>query len=302
MPRLLLIDTQNFLHRAFYAYPMTLILKDGTPINAVYGLANMLLSLIEELKPTHMAAAMETKEAPVFRELEYVGYKATRVPKPEEEQKAFDAQLPLAERLLETLGIKAITLEGYEADDVLGAIAEKSKFGEIVIASNDRDVLQLVGGNVRVYLPGVGKKEGKLYGEKEVIEDFGLRPSQIADFKALRGDPSDNIKGVRGIGEKTALSLLQKFSSIEEIYQNLGKVEPESVRLKLSEDAEAAVLSKRLATIATDAPLEFDLKDYAFDLEKQKPKIIKLFEEWGFKSLIGKMRKEDKETPQLKLL
>ncbi len=299
MNRLVLVDTQNFFHRAFYAYPMALTISGGEPINAVYGFASMLLSLAEELQPTHLAAADESEKEPIFRQIEFKDYKGTRVPKPPEEQAAFDAQLPKLNEFLAAAGIPRLIAEGFEADDVVGTLAGRfSKEAEVVAASNDRDLMQLINGRVRFYLPAVGKQKTKLYGEKEFFEEYGFKPIQMVEYKALRGDPSDNIPGVRGIGEKTAAELVKKYGTVEEIYKHILEIRP-VVAKKLADGKEEAALSHKLAMIVTDAPVKVSLKDLKFGgFERQA--VRDLFQKWNFKSLIQKIYGPPEETEENK--
>jgi len=289
---------------------MVLTTSEGQVINAVYGFAAMLAFLIKELEPTHLACAMESEKEPVFREIEFPDYKATRVPKSPEEQAAYDSQFPLALGLLEAAGIRTLQAEGFEADDVIGTVAEKIKRGskgtEVLIASNDRDLMQLIGGGVRFYLPAVGKGKAKLYGRKEFVEEYGFAPESLVDYKALRGDPSDNIPGVRGIGEKTAKELIGKYGTLEEVFRHSLDLKP-SVAEKLSANKENAKLSLRLARISIDAPVEFAMKELEFKGLGNK-EVLTLFKEWNFKSLIEKIYgpqergPEEEDRDQLKLL
>lgn len=299
MNRLVLIDTANFLHRAFYAFPMQLTTPEGQVINAVYGFASMLLALTKELEPTHIAAALESEKEVVFREIEFPEYKATRIPKSPEEQAAYDSQFPLLLDFLKAARVKTLMAESYEADDVIGTVAKKIVAGgqksvEIVVASNDRDLMQLIGGQVRFYLPAVGKRSAKIYGEKEFLEEFGFKPAQLVGYKALRGDPSDNIPGVRGIGDKTATELIRKYGTLEKIYKSILDVKP-SVGKKLADGKDKAELSRKLATIVVNAPVEFKLEDLKFEGLNQ-PKVLGLFSEWGFKSLLAKISSSQEES------
>jgi len=310
MNRLVLIDTLNFFHRAFHAYPPQLTTLEGEPINAVYGFATMLFSLAAELNPTHLAVAYESEKEPTFRVLEFPAYKATRVPLPPEEQIQFDSQLPRLEEFFSAARIAALQAEGFEADDLIGTAVSQLATGnrqpptEIMIASNDRDLMQLIGPRVRFYLPAVGSKQkAKLFGEKEFFEAYGFKPIQLVDYKALRGDPSDNIPGVRGIGEKTATELVKKYGTVEEIYKHILEIRP-VVAQKLADGKKDAALSRKLATIVTDAPAEIDLETLRFS-GFDRPEVQALFEKWGFRSLLKKIRKGEtvpEEEDQMKLL
>ena len=302
--RLVLIDTLNFFHRAFHAYPPQLTTLQGEPINAVFGFATMLFALVQELKPTHIAVAYESEKEPTFRALEFPAYKATRVPLPPEEQVQFDSQIPLLDEFVKAAGIANLQAEGFEADDLIGtAVGQLPKDTEAIVASNDRDLMQLIGGRVRFYLPAVGKQQVKLYTEKDFFEEYGFKPLALVDYKALRGDPSDNIPGVRGIGEKTASELVKKYGTVDEVYKHILEIRP-AVAQKLADGKKDAMLSRKLATIVKDAPVEITLAGLKFE-GFNRPEVHALFEKWGFKSLLRKMEggepsQEDKD--QLKLL
>ena len=305
MNRLVLIDTLNFFHRAFHAYPPQLTTLQGEPINAVYGFATMLFNLGVELKPTHLAVAYESEKEPTFRVLEFPAYKATRVPLPPEEQVQFDSQLPLLGEFLAAAKITALRAEGFEADDLIGtAVHQLPSDTEAVVASNDRDLTQLISPRVHFYLPAVGSKQkAKLYGEKEFFEEYGFPPVQMVDYKALRGDPSDNIPGVRGIGEKTAAELVKRYGTVADIYKHILEIRP-AVAQKLADGKKEAELSYKLATIVTDAPFKIDYEKLRF-LGFDRPEVHALFERWGFRSLLKKMAGEEPvpdNKDQMKLL
>lgn len=291
MKRLVIVDAFDLLHRAYHALPTTLKNKKGELINAVYGFTSILLSLIDELKPDFLIVATELK-GPTFREAEFAAYKATRVTD-EEKEKEFLVQVPKVEKILSAFGIPYLYAQGFEADDVIGTLVNQTTKQplEVVVVSNDQDLLQLVSPGVRVYLPKKGKKSTQIFDEKKVKEVYGFSPSQMVDFKALRGDPSDNIPGVFGIGEKTAVALLKEFGTVENVYANLGKVSPR-VAKKLAEGAEPAVLSKKLATIVTSAPVKLDWESCRFR-EVNKKKGIKVLKEFGFKSLVKRLEKKE---------
>jgi DNA polymerase-1 len=278
---------------------MQLTTPEGQVINAVYGFASMLLALTKELEPTHIVAALESEKEVVFREIEFPEYKATRIPKSPEEQAAYDSQFLLLLDFLKVARVKTLMAEGYEADDVIGTVARKivvsgQKSVEVVVASNDRDLMQLIGGQVRFYLPAVGKRSAKTYGEKEFLEEYGFKPAQLVEYKALRGDPSDNIPGVRGIGDKTATELINKYGTLEKIYKSILDVKP-SVGKKLIDEKDKAELSRKLATIVIDTPVEFKLEDLKFEGFDQ-PKVRGLFSEWGFKSLLAKINSSQEKS------
>ncbi len=306
MGKLVLIDGNAILHRAFHALP-PLTTKRGEPINAVYGLVSMVLKIIQDLRPTHIAVAFDEKE-PTFRHKEFAGYQAQRPAMAEE----LSGQFEKARRVIEAFGIPIYSKSGYEADDVIGTIASQStspakqgqalpdtsKMDEVAIVTGDRDQLQLVNDKIKVYMPLVGLSTAKLMGKAEVIEKMGLPPNQIDDYKALVGDPSDNYPGVAGIGPKTAISLLSKYKSMEGVYKNIKEIAPATAK-KLRDGADSAKLSKRLATIVKDVPVTLDV-DAAGKWDVDSQKALDLFAEFGFKTLTERVKKVGKEIDQQK--
>lgn len=260
MNRLLLIDGNAILHRAYHAIP-PLTDQEGKPTGAIYGFFSILIKLYHDLKPTSIAVAFD-RPAPTFRKKLYKDYQAQR-PKMEED---LSSQVARVHEMLEQCEIPVFEMDGYEADDILGTLSRKCQINDVVIVTGDRDLLQLVEDDrVLVFMPTKGISEGKLYGEKDVVERMGVPPRQIADLKALTGDASDNYPGVVGIGPKTAVSLLLTHGSIEKLYEGLknkgsggdkGENIPPAVLEKLRTGEKDARLSKELATIRTDVPIE----------------------------------------------
>jgi DNA polymerase-1 len=304
MKKLLIIDTFNFLHRAYHALPKTFTDQNGEPTNAVFGVTSMLISVFNQLNPTHALAAVDSKE-PTFRVEDFTGYKAQR--KPMEEDLA--TQIPKVFEMIDAFGIKRIELSGYEADDVIATATERFRDDiEVIIVSNDRDLWQLVNGNVVIMLPGK-KGVNEWVGKKEAEARMGFDVKHIADYKGLRGDPSDNIPGVYGVGEKTAKKLIEEFGTVEEIYRNLESVNPESLRKKLEENCEQALMSKKLAQLIMDAPFEASLDDLKYH-EFNRLDVKNALEKYNFKSLIkrlgfdpesGKPQKEKDQVPDNQL-
>lgn len=283
MKKLLIIDTFNLLHRAYHALPSTFRDKSGEPVNAVYGVSSMLITLLGKIKPDYVIAALESK-TPTFRVEDFTAYKAQR--KPMEEDLA--VQIPKVLEILSAFGIKQLQVNGYEADDVVGTVAKRfSDKCEVAIISNDRDLWQLTGGNIMVGLPG-GKGDVEWLGGKEAEARLGFDPIKVADYKGLRGDPSDNIPGVFGIGEKTATKLIQEYGSIEEIYKNINKIKPDSLKEKLLNCAETAVMSKKLAQLILDVPVEVEIDDCVYT-EFNHGKVKEILEKYNFKSLIKRL-------------
>src|SRR4030043_1697505 len=248
MRKLVLIDGNAILHRAYHALP-PLTAKSGEPINAVYGLVSMLLRVIQDLNPTHIAVCFDTPE-PTFRNKIFKDYQAQRPQTMDE----LISQFAKARRVIKAFNIPYFEKSGFEADDLIGTISQKVK-EDVVIVTGDKDILQLVTKRIKVYMPVSGMSQGKLMGEEEVLEKMGVKASLIDDYKGLVGDPSDNYPGVPGVGPKTAAELLGKYRTIAGVYKNLGKL-PESQARKLTEGAEMAELSRKLAKIVTDAPVE----------------------------------------------
>ena len=268
-----MIDGHAILHRAFHALP-PLTTKTGEPINAVYGLVSMLLRVIVDLKPTHLAVCFDVK-APTFRHKAFKEYQSQRPEMAEE----LSSQIIKAHKVIQAFGIPIFEKAGYEADDILGTIATGAKTDEIVIVTGDRDLLQLVDGKIKLYMPLLGLSTAKLYGTNEAKERMGILPDLIPDYKTLVGDPSDNYSGVPGIGPKTAISLLDKYGSIAGIYKSL-KVVPDKLREKLTTGKKSAEVSHKLATIVKDVPLKFDLETcnrWRID----SPAILNLFASYG---------------------
>lgn len=250
-PKLVLIDGHSLLYRAFYA-TRPLSTTDGRPTNAVYGFAGMLWQILEDENPDAIVVAFDTA-APTFRHEEFTDYKAHRP----ETAESFYVQVPSARELVEAMGIPVVALEGYEADDVLGTLAQRAREQgyQVLIVTGDQDALQLVDDGAFVLMPQKGIGQTIRYDEQAVRERFGLEPSQLPDFKALKGDPSDNIPGVPGIGDKKAAALLKQFGSVENLLERLHEVEDPKLRATLEQYREQIPQYKRLATIVRDAPV-----------------------------------------------
>ena len=285
---LLLVDGNALIHRGFHAIPH-LSTKTGEPTNGVYGFALLLLRAIKELSPRYVAVAFDLP-GPTFRDELYKEYKAGRVKAPDE----LYAQIPRAQDLVKAMNVPVFTLEGYEADDVIGTLVRRAEEKNLnsVILTGDMDALQLVNGSVKVFAPKMGLSDPVIYGSAEVEKRYGLVPKQLIDFKALRGDPSDNIPGVPGVGEKTATDLLKKFGTLEKIYeyvegQGADKIKERTVKL-LREGKDLAALSKKLGTIVTNLPIKLDLR--AAELaDYDSSKVVKIFQDLEFRSLIDKL-------------
>ena len=302
--KLILIDGNAIIHRSYHALP-PLTTKSGELVNAVYGVASTMLSVIAKFQPDYILATFDLA-GPTFRHEEYKEYKATRTKAPDE----LYAQIERVKEVVRAMGIPIYEKAGFEADDVIGTMIRKSEEMsgsrhqmsldhsdqktldvqediENIIVTGDLDTVQLVSEKTQVYTMRRGLTDSVMYNEAKVFERYGLKPNQIIDYKGLRGDPSDNILGVKGIGEKTATELLQKYETLEGVYKNLNEIKG-ALREKLERDKMQAIQSKSLATIRTDVPVELNLeeaKTHEFDREK----LVKLFQELNFYSLIKRI-------------
>lgn len=285
--KLVLLDTNGLIYRAFFALPY-LTTSTGRPTNAVYGFTAMLLKVLEEEQPDYIAAALDRPE-PTFRHQEFTEYKAHREAMPDD----LRPQIGLSRQVLDALGIPALEAPGFEADDVIATVARaaEAQGHEVVIVSGDLDTLQLVDSRVRVMVTGRGSTEAVVYDEAKVRERFGFEPDQLPDYKSLRGDPSDNIPGVPGVGEKTAGALVRQFGRVEALLEQLDDVPPRH-RAALAAARDQVLQNKRLATLVTDVPLDLDLEA----LRRRPPdqhRVEALFRELEFRGLIERIRSSD---------
>lgn len=285
------IDANAIIHRAFHAYPPSLSTSSGTPVNAVYGFTVMLLQLLKQFDPKYIVCAFDTK-APTFRHTKYTDYKAHRKPTDE----SLIAQFPLVEEILKAFNIPIIKKEGYEADDILGTFSQWVKDGkwssynlDLYLITGDRDLLQLIGGSVYTCLPAGGFNNLVVYDKAKTLEKYGYAPEQVTDFKAIVGDASDNIPGIKGIGEKSALTLLRDYTTLDNIYKNIEKLSSKHQKL-FTEGAEQAGFSKDLATIKTDVDLDVRLEQCLFrDFDENE--LLYTFKKFEFRSLVSKIPK-----------
>ena len=291
MNKLVLVDGNSIMNRAFYGIMGSKMLttKDGKYTNAVYGFLAILFKLLEDIKPKYLVVAFDLK-APTARHKAYEGYKANRKGMPDE----LVQQMPMIKEILKAMNIDIVEMEGYEADDVLGTL---SRYGEkqgleVTILSGDRDTFQLATDKVTIRIPHTkgGKTETDEYNREKIIEKYGIEPKQLIDVKGLQGDSSDNIPGVPGIGEKTALSLIQKFGSIENLYEAIEKNEDGlkgKQREKIVDNKELAEMSKFLGTINLEVPITDTLENFKVE-EWDKPKVLELFKELNFNRYIDR--------------
>jgi len=351
MKKLVLIDGNAIVHRAYHALPNTMTTRNGEPTNAVYGFTTTLIKVLEDLKPDFVATSFDLA-GPTFRHEQYKEYKATRV---KADQALYD-QIPRIKEILETMEIPIYEKEGFEADDVIGTIVNKMSKSEcqmsneyqnprlrrarlpdgqgsggqtndkcqnveIYIVSGDKDIFQLIDGNVKVYSLRRGLSQMEIIDHDNIKKEYNLDPSDFIDLKSLAGDPSDNIPGVPGVGEKTAIQLLQEFDSLGKLYAAIGKSEirmskSETNKIKskiqtikprilelLKKYKEQAFLSQKLATIHRDVPIDFDLEKCRWG-EYDREKLRQLFEELGFRSLLRRFdvgsEKSKAQNPNVK--
>lgn len=282
MNRIILIDGNSLINKAYYAMP-TLMNKKGVPTGAVYGFLSMLNKMIEEIEPTHIVTAFDLK-APTFRHKKYSEYKAGRRPMPED----LAVQIPLLKEVLTSLGVKICQLEGYEADDILGTLSKRFNDKTYVI-SGDKDTLQLVSESTEVWFAKKGITDvNKVTLDKMKTANF--MPWQVIEYKALAGDSSDNIKGVAGVGEKTARELLEKYQSIDGVYEHIDEIKGK-LKEKLELDKDSAYFSRELATIFTEVPIDCTLDDAKFNYPF-KAQQVEILQELEFTSLISRFKVE----------
>ncbi|HOV69198.1 MAG TPA: 5'-3' exonuclease H3TH domain-containing protein, partial [Clostridia bacterium] len=285
---LLVIDGNSIMNRAFYALPLSLN-SGAVPTNAVYGFMNVFYKAIDTYNPDCVLVAFDMPGA-TFRHEKYEAYKQGRKAAPEE----LSQQFPVIKELLKTAGIRIQEVPGYEADDIIGTVVRKAEFAgmESIILSGDRDSLQLISEKTRVLLVKKGISYTELTDADTLHETMGITPRQVIDFKALAGDASDNIPGVPGVGEKTALKLLQDYSDLDEIYKNIDSI-PGKLGEKLAQGKESAYLSRELATIYTSVPLDYEPSQCIYR-NPSGQKVRDLYMRLGLRSLLSRVG----EAPQ----
>ncbi len=288
MPKLLLIDSNGIMHRAYHALP-PLTSNDGTPTNVIYGFFSMLYKAISDFKPEYLICVFDTPK-PTFRNKLFKEYQAQR-PKIKND---FVVQIPLLKEALDKSGIFRLEKDGFEADDLIGSISKifsKNNF-QIIILSGDKDIFQLISDNVFVASPQLGLSNIKIFDKSEVEKKLEVLPSQIPDYKALVGDPSDNYPGAKGIGPKTAIFLLRKYQNIDNIYKNLTEIKSEKIRKILIDEKENIYLSKKLATILTNLEINLDIEKIKFQYFKKDLKDF--LEKYQIYSLLKRIFPEKK--------
>ena len=315
MKKLILIDGHALVHRAFHALPQTLASPTGILTNAVYGFTSVLIKAIKDIKPDYIVATFDLA-GPTFRHEEFADYKAHREKAPE----GLHEQVPRVKEVLTAFGIPIFEKAGFEADDVIGSVCEKTrkiKDLQTIIATGDMDTLQLVQDDKVVVLTlRKGVNDTIVYNEEEVIKRYGIKPEQVVDYKGLKGDPSDNIPGVPGVGEKTSSELIKKFGNLENLYQFLenqnSKIKiqnkkdkiikfekplTEKLAQKLIENKDMAFFSKKLSTIIKDVDIDFKLEDAEWRKKMKKEEVVRVFQEMGFFSLLKRVFEIDGSAP-----
>lgn len=292
--KLMIIDGNSIINRAYYGLRELLVTSDGIYTNGIYGFINMLHKFVGEENPQYICVAFDLK-APTFRHNKYEGYKAKRKGMPEE----LRVQVPLLKEILDAMNIKRLEMEGFEADDILGSIslcAEKRGL-ESVLVTGDRDAFQLIGDSTRLKLPRTkgGKTEVEEYDYNRIVEVYGIEPEQFIDVKALMGDASDNIPGVPGIGEKTALDLIREYKDLDNLYSSLDSVKKKGIREKLETFKEQAFMSRELAMIERNMPSLCDFEELKM-VEIDREKTYEIFKRLEFKSFIDKYGLNDAQS------
>jgi DNA polymerase I len=283
--RLILIDGNAIIHRAYHALP-PLTTKKGELVNAVYGFVSVLLNVVNKFQTDYIVATFDLKE-PTFRHKEFKDYKATRVKGPDD----LYEQIPRIKELVKAFNIPIFEKEGYEADDLIATFARQVENlhpeVETIVVTGDLDTLQLVNSQTKVFALRRGMSESVLYDEKAILDRYGLAPGQMVDYKGLRGDPSDNLPGVKGVGEKTAIELLKKYGSVENVYKNLPEIKG-GIRKKLEKDKLQAFFSKKLARLVYDVPVKFEMEKSAWH-DFDRVRVINLLRELEFFSLLRRL-------------
>jgi len=292
-PLLLLFDGNALVHRAFHAIPPLTVSKTGEMVNAVQGFASTLLKVLNEIKPTHWAIAFD-RPAPTFRHEKFEDYKAQRPKAPEE----LVSQIKRVHQLVDAFNIPTFEIDGYEADDVLGTLSCQAtrQNADTLIVTGDNDMLQVVSPSTKVMSPRRSFSDTVIYDEIGVEQKYSISPSQLADFKSLTGDPSDNIPGIPGIGEKTAAKLLQQFDSLDGIYAHIDEVTPEKLQVSLRDHKDQVLRNKELATIVTDVPITLNMDDCQVS-SYDRQQVVELFRELGFAQLLSRLPEDIEETP-----
>jgi DNA polymerase-1 len=290
MKKLLILDSNSLMNRAFYALP-PMNNSDGINTNAIYGFLNMLLKMKEEIGPDSVIATFDLK-APTFRHKEYAEYKAGRNKMPPE----LAEQFPIIKELLKFMGIKIFEIEGFEADDLIGTVSKfaENNETEVFVVTGDKDALQLASDNTKIVITKKGVSETAIYDRKAFIDEFEVTPNQFIDVKGLMGDKSDNIPGVPGVGEKTAFKLIKEYGSIEEVLNNIDNIPGKKLKENLEGNVEQAIFSKKLATIMREVPIELKVEDINSSEKENIAEIKKMLIKLEIKSILAKFKDDTK--------
>ena len=301
MSHLVIVDGHAIAHRAYHSIPPLSV--DGQPVNAIYGFYSMILNALDSLNPDYLVVCLDSP-GPNFRNEEFVGYRSNRKPTDVD----LKSQLPILPDTLESAGISHYSMGGFEADDLIGSITKKSlrktknkkkMITKVTIITGDKDLMQLVDDKVSLFVPIQGLSVTKIYDSPAVKEKLGVNPSQVIDLKALMGDSSDNYPGVAGIGPVAAISLLEKYTHLDNIYTHLDEIKP-GLSEKLIKDKDNAYLSQKLATIVTNIPLSLKLHDAKLN-QSTFDSLEKLFIQYNFKSLVARLRRNHSSKPTVKV-
>ena len=283
--KLVIIDGNSLMNRAYYAMQRPMVTHEGIYTQGIFGFLNMLNKIIEEQDPDYIAVAWDRK-TPTFRHLEYKEYKAGRRKMPPE----LAMEFPLIKDILSAMNIKQLEIDGFEADDIIGTVAKQSEEQglEPLVITGDKDALQLASDKIKIMITRKGITEFDLYDREKMLERYELTPEQFIDLKGLMGDQSDNIPGIPGVGEKTGIKLLKEFGSVAELLARTDEIKPEKLKQKVEDNADLAAMSRRLATIITNVPIEYDLDD----MRLRKPdvdKLVKLYSKLELNSFLRKL-------------
>ena len=297
MKRIVIIDGNSLINRAYYAMQRPMITSEGIYTQGIYGFLNMLSKIEDDYSPEYMAVAFDLKE-PTFRHKEYDGYKAGRKPMPPE----LAMEMPILKDILRAMKIKILEIPGFEADDIIGTVSRiaEEKGIEPLIFTGDKDALQLTSDVTKVVFTKKGVTDFDLYDREKMLERYGLTPEQFIDLKGIMGDSSDNIPGIPGIGEKGGIELLTQFGSLEEVLSRSDEIKKPAMRKKVEENADLARLSKHLATIIRDVPLEVGIEDMALG-EPDYAELTSIYKKLEFRSFLKKLGSKavSEDTPSI---
>ena len=284
--RIIIIDGNSLINRAYYAMQNPMITREGIYTQGIFGFLNMLIKIKNDYPSGYIAVAFDRK-SPTFRHLEYSEYKAGRKKMPPE----LAMQLPLLKDVLDAMNIKRLETDGWEADDIIGTIAVKAEAAglEPLIITGDKDELQLATDKTKVIITKKGISEFEIYDHDAMVAKYGFTPAQFIDFKGLMGDQSDNIPGVPGVGEKTATKLILEYGSVENLLASIDSMPKNKLREKIEDNQQLAVMSKRLATINTNAPVDFNIEEYTLT-EPDYDRLIEIYTKLEFNSFLKKLK------------